>query len=153
GGERGRRISRGWLIWRRGCAAERARCAATGEAGDRRLIDGCVKRIAMTVVSSSPRADWPLTRAFELGCGALLIGQVMYLATSLMLGQWLSDRSGQPIATDFVNVWAAGRQVLAGEPAAVYDVALHKAAEVTAVGHDFAGEYPWLYPPTFLFAA
>jgi hypothetical protein len=107
----------------------------------------------MTVVSSSPRADWPLTRAFELGCVALLIGQAMYLVASLVLGQWLSDPSGRPIATDFINVWAAGRQTLAGEPGAVYDVALHKAAEATAVGHDFAGEYPWLYPPTFLFVA
>jgi hypothetical protein len=107
----------------------------------------------MTVVSSSPRADWPLTRAFELGCIALAIGQAMYLAASLMQGQWLADPSGQPIATDFVNVWAAGRQALAGVPAAAYEAALHKAAEATAVGHDFEGEYPWLYPPTFLFVA
>jgi arabinofuranan 3-O-arabinosyltransferase len=105
------------------------------------------------VVSCDPRADWPLTGAFELGCIALLIGQAVYLAASLAQGQWLVDPSGQPIATDFVNVWAAGRQALAGGPAAVYDVALHKAAEVTAVGHDFEGEYPWLYPPTFMFVA
>jgi hypothetical protein len=95
-------------------------------------------------VSPGPRADWPLTRAFELGCVALCIGQAMYLAASFVQGQWLADPSGQPIATDFVNVWAAGRQALAGEPAAVYDVTLHKAAEVAAVGHDFDGEYPWL---------
>jgi hypothetical protein len=107
----------------------------------------------MTVVSSGPRADWPLPRTFELGCIALLVGQAIYLAASLVQGQWLADPSGQPIATDFVNVWAAGRQALAGVPAATYDVALHKAAEVTAVGHDFEGEYPWLYPPTFLFVA
>ena len=107
----------------------------------------------MTVASSGARASWPLPRAFELGCVALLIGQAMYLAASLVLGQWLTDPSGQPIATDFVNVWAAGRQAFAGAPAAVYDVALHKAAEVTAIGYDFEGEYPWLYPPTFLFVA
>jgi hypothetical protein len=107
----------------------------------------------MTVVSSGLRADWPLTRAFELGCIALAIGQAMYLAASLVQGQWLADPSGQPIATDFVNVWVAGRQALAGVPAAAYDVALHKAAEVAAVGHDFEGQYPWLYPPIFLFVA
>jgi len=109
--------------------------------------------MTIAVISSGPRADWPLTRAFELGCVALLIGQAMYLAASLVQGQWLSDPSGQPIPTDFVNVWAAGRQVLAGAPVAIYDVALHKAAEVAAVGHDFEGEYPWLYPPSFLFVA
>jgi arabinofuranan 3-O-arabinosyltransferase len=109
--------------------------------------------MTVAVVAPSPRADWPLPRAFELGCVALCVGQAMYLAASLMQGQWLADSSGQPIATDFVNVWAAGRQALAGEPAAVYDVTLHKAAEVAAVGHDFEGEYPWLYPPAFLFVA
>src|SRR4029077_18596438 len=35
----------------------------------------------------------------------------------------------------------------------VYDTASHKAAEVAAVGHSFDGEYPWLYPPFFLFVA
>src|SRR5262249_21427506 len=154
GGERGRRVSRGRLIWRPGRAAKRAQRAAAREAGGgRRLIDGGVKGIAMTVVSSSPRADWPLTRAFELGCVALCMAQAMYLATALVQGQWLADPSGQPIAIDFVNVWAAGRQALAGQPAAVYEVALQKAAEVAAVGHDFEGRYPWLYPPSFLFVA
>jgi glycosyl transferase family 87 len=109
--------------------------------------------MTVAAVSSGPRADWPLPRAFELGCVALVIGQAMYLAASLVQGQWLADPSGQPIATDFVNVWAAGREALAGEPAAVYDVTLHKAAEVAAIGHDFDGQYPWLYPPTFLFVA
>src|SRR4029453_10653946 len=73
--------------------------------------------IAMTVaaVSPSPCADWPLPRAFGLGCLRACIGQAMYLAASLVQGQWLADPSGQPIATDFVNVWAAGRQALAGE--------------------------------------
>ena len=105
--------------------------------------------------ASSPRgrAEWQLTRPFELGCVALCVGQVAYLAASFVQGTWLADPSGAPIATDFVNVWAAGRQALAGAPAAIYDVALHKAAEAAAVGHDFAGEYPWLYPPFFLFVA
>src|SRR5262249_5387956 len=142
----------------RRCKASAAcRSARSGQAaadrwpreGDRN--DG----IAMTVaaVSPSPCTDLPLPRAFWLGFIALCIGHGMYLVASLAQGQWLSDPNGQPIATDFVNVWAAGRQTLAGEPAAVYDVALHKIAEVAAVGHAFDGEYPWLYPPTFLFVA
>jgi arabinofuranan 3-O-arabinosyltransferase len=109
--------------------------------------------MTLAVLSPGPRTNWPLTRGFELGCVALCIGQAMYLAASFVQGQWLADPSGQPIATDFVNVWTAGRQALAGEPAAVYDVTLHKAAEVATVGHDFNGEYPWLYPPIFLFVA
>ena len=118
-----------------------------------RLIDGRLGHIVMTVVSPGLRADWQLTRPFELGCVALCVGQAVYLAAAFVQGTWLADPSGAPVATDFVNVWAAGRQALAGQPAAVYDVALHKAAEVAAVGHDFDGEYPWIYPPTFLFVA
>jgi hypothetical protein len=68
-------------------------------------------------------------------------------------GHFLTDAQGQPIANDFVNVWAAGRLTLDGDPAAAYDWPLHKAAEVRAVGHDFANYYGWHYPPTFLFVA
>jgi hypothetical protein len=64
------------------------------------------------------------------------------------------SRQRSTTSFDFVNVWAAGREALAGEPAAVYDVTLHKGgAEVAAIDHDFDGQYPWLYPPTFLFVA
>jgi len=52
-----------------------------------------------------------------------------------------------------VNVWAAGRQVLEGHAAAAYDHTIHKAVEDLAVGHTFDGEYPWNYPPPFLFVA
>ena len=38
-------------------------------------------------------------------------------------------------------------------PAAAYDWPVHKAAEIRAVGHDFANYYGWHYPPTFLFVA
>src|SRR5262249_17261006 len=91
-----------------------------------------------------------LTRPVELTCIALALGQAMYLAASFVQGNWLVESDGQPIATDFVNVWAAGRQVLDGQAVAVYDVAAHKAAEDAALGHGFAGEYPWIYPPPFL---
>jgi Glycosyltransferase family 87 len=97
--------------------------------------------------------EFRLTRAAELTCFALCVAQVVYVAASFVQGTWLIDPSGQPIATDFVNVWAAGRQVLDGNPSTVYDIAAHKSAEVAAVGHGFDGEYPWLYPPTFLFVA
>src|SRR5262249_3025773 len=98
-------------------------------------------------------ADSVMTRPLELTCFALCVAQVVWVAASLVQGSWLLDPSGAPIATDFVNIWAAGRQALAGQAAAIYDVALHKSAEVTALGHDFDGEYPWIYPPTFLCAA
>jgi hypothetical protein len=89
----------------------------------------------------------------ELACFGLCVAQGVYLAASFVHGSWIFDPAGQLIATDFVNVWASGRQALDGDPTGVYDVAVHKDAEVAALRHSFAGEYPWIYPPIFFFAA
>ena len=94
-----------------------------------------------------------LSRPVELICFALCVAQLAYLAGSFVQGSWIVDPNGQLIATDFVNVWASGRQALDGAAGAVYDAVAHKQAEAAAVGHPFEGEYPWIYPPTFLFAA
>jgi arabinofuranan 3-O-arabinosyltransferase len=83
----------------------------------------------------------------------LFLGYLVVLVSAYLGGYFLVDTQGRPIANDFVNVWAAGRLVLDGHPAAAYDWPLHKAAEVRAVGHDFANYYGWHYPPTFLFVA
>jgi hypothetical protein len=94
-----------------------------------------------------------LSRPVELTCFALCVAQLAYLAASFVQGSWIIDPNGQLIATDFVNVWASGRQVLDGAVGAVYETLAHKQAEAAAVGHSFEGEYPWIYPPTFLFVA
>jgi len=78
---------------------------------------------------------------------------LVVLAGGLIGGTWLLDAQKQPIANDFVNVWAAGRLALDGHAATAYDWTLHKAAEVRALGHGFDNYYGWHYPPTFLFAA
>lgn len=107
----------------------------------------------MTQAQSERPASIPLTRPVELTCFALCVTNAVYLAASFVYGSWLVDPQGHAIATDFVNVWAGGRQALDGNPAAAYDVAIQKAAEVTALGHPFHGEFPWNYPPSFLFVA
>jgi hypothetical protein len=76
-----------------------------------------------------------------------------FLAVTVMQGQWLIDGHGRPVASDFVNVWAAGRLAIDGQPAAAYDWTIHKQVENAAVGYAFEGYYNWNYPPTFLFAA
>jgi arabinofuranan 3-O-arabinosyltransferase len=78
---------------------------------------------------------------------------LIVLGGTLLKGDFLIDQQGRPIANDFVNVVAAGRLALDGEPAAAYDWPVHKQAEVHAVGHDFENYYGWHYPPTFLFVA
>lgn len=84
---------------------------------------------------------------------ALALGYLVVLAGAFFQGHFLVDSQRRPIANDFVNVFAAGRLALDGDPASAYDWPLHKAAEVRAVGHDFPGYYGWHYPPTFLFVA
>jgi glycosyl transferase family 87 len=83
----------------------------------------------------------------------LALAYVAALGSAYLQGNFLVDAQRRPIANDFVNVFAAGRLALDGNPAAAYDWTAHKAAEVRAVGHDFANYYGWHYPPTFLFAA
>jgi hypothetical protein len=83
----------------------------------------------------------------------LALGYLAALITAWLGGHFLLDGGGRPIANDFVNVWAAGRLALDGNPAAAYDWTLHKAAEISAVSHDFPNYYGWHYPPPFLFVA
>jgi glycosyl transferase family 87 len=107
-------------------------------------------------MSATDRAPAPQPPALRLVALTGLILALAYLAVlfgTYRGGFFLIDAQGQPIANDFVNVVAAGRLTLEGHPTLAYDWPLHKAAEVRAVGHDFAGYYGWHYPPTFLFVA
>jgi hypothetical protein len=81
-----------------------------------------------------------------LGYGVVLIG-------AMITGDWLIDAQGRPLASDFVNVYAAGRLAGDGHAPLAYDWAAHKAMEVRALGHGFDNYYGWHYPPPFLFVA
>ena len=94
-----------------------------------------------------------LARPVELICFALIVAHAVYLLTCYWQGAWLVQVDGGGSPSDFVNVWAAGKLALAGQPAAAYDWPVHKAMEELAVGHAFNGYFGWHYPPTFLFAA
>ena len=104
---------------------------------------------------SHARAPSPMPAARLLAAIGLTLalGYAVVLTGAYFGGHWLIDAQGQPIANDFVNVWAAGRLALEGHAASAYDWTLHKAAEVRAVGHAFDNYYGWHYPPTFFFAA
>jgi alpha-1,2-mannosyltransferase len=83
----------------------------------------------------------------------LLVAFVAAAVIWLMLADGLIARDGQPIGTDFSNVWAAGELVLAGEPDAPYDILRQHAAEKAIFGGREMPAYGWHYPPMFLFAA
>ena len=108
--------------------------------------------MSLQELTSAPSTPMSAARLIALIGLTLAIGYAVVLGGAWLGGHWLTDSQGQPIAGDFVNVWAAGRLTLDGNPAAAYDWTLHKAAEVIAVGHGFDGYYGWHYPPTFLFA-
>jgi hypothetical protein len=99
---------------------------------------------------ASPRAptDWP--PGLQLAAFGLLVAQAVFLATAYASGIWLIDGNGLPIADDFVGFWPAGRMVLDGLGASIWDPVAHKAAGVAALGHDFKGSYPLYYPPHYM---
>lgn len=84
---------------------------------------------------------------------ALTLAYAVVLIGAFMSGHFLLDAQGRGIPNDFVNVWAAGKLALQGQPAAAYDWTTHKAMEVRAVGYTFENYYGWHYPPMFFFAA
>ncbi len=53
-------------------------------------------------------------RLVESICLAVIIAEVVFLAGSYFTGMWLVAADGGGVATDFVNVWAAGRLALGG---------------------------------------
>lgn len=71
----------------------------------------------------------------------------------IALADGLVDRNGQPIGTDFSNVWAAGRLALDGASDAPYDIARQHAAEKAIFGGRDVPLYGWHYPPIFLLVA
>ena len=109
--------------------------------------------MAVYEMSAAPGAPAPLPRLVASVCLAFLAGHVVFLIGSYIDGSWLIAKDGGGVPSDFVNVWAAGKLVLAGKAAAAYDWPTHKLIEETALGHAFDGYFGWHYPPTFLFVA
>src|SRR5271169_5424857 len=104
-----------------------------------------------STLPASPQ-DW-LRHSLQLIGFSLAFAYALFLAGSAFERAWLIDGLGGIIDNDFIAVWAAGRLVLDGHPAAAYDWSLHREVEVAVAGYDFASYYGWHYPPTFLFAA
>jgi hypothetical protein len=78
-----------------------------------------------------------------LAAGLIAIGAVLVTAKGL------NDYQGRPIGTDFSNVYAAGKSVLAGRPAAPFRPELQHEQEKSIFGPE-TPFYGWHYPPVFL---
>ncbi len=80
--------------------------------------------------------------------GAFTVGAWLYFAHS----EGLVDPSGRhAVGRDFINLWTAGRLVLDGRPALVFDVEGFHAVQEATLGRPFP-LHLWSYPPHFLFA-
>lgn len=89
-------------------------------------------------------------RAYSL----ILLGlSVLVFAGWIAASDGLIDRNGQPIGTDFSNVYAAGTLTWQGRAAEAYSPPLQHAAEKAVFGGREVPFYGWHYPPFFLAVA
>src|SRR4029453_10095111 len=104
----------------------------------------------MGLISSG---DW-LTRE-----RAIRIAVICGLVSLAILGFLFSSSSGtldwrgRPLGTDFSQVWTAGRMVLDGRAADVWNWNAHRAVQLAFHGPRLAEWYGWHYPPPFLLLA
>jgi hypothetical protein len=97
--------------------------------------------------------DW-LTSARARGYSLILLGlAVLAIVGWIALSDGLIDRNGQPIGTDFSNVYAAGTLIWQGRPADAYTPALQHAAEKAVFASREVPFFGWHYPPFFFAVA
>jgi Glycosyltransferase family 87 len=97
----------------------------------------------------SQSGEW-LTVARMRAYSLILLGiSVLVFAGWIVASDGLIDRNGQPIGTDFSNVYAAGTLIWQGRPAEAYVPALQHAAEKAIFDGREVPFYGWHYPPFF----
>jgi hypothetical protein len=79
----------------------------------------------------------------------LLVLSVLVFAGWIAVSDGLIDRNGQPIGTDFSNVYAAGALTWQGRSAEAYVPRLQHAAEKAVFDGREVPFYGWHYPPFF----
>ncbi len=101
------------------------------------------------MMAATRSGDW-LTperlRVYPLMLLALAMAAIVYaIATS----RGDIGPNDLPLGSDFGQVWVAGKEVLAGQPDAPFDIRRHAAAQRLEFGPE-AGVFGWHYPPYFL---
>jgi hypothetical protein len=99
-------------------------------------------------IDCEPAPAW--YESFAFACFCLLVANFALLVGAALGKDWIIDAGGQFIHTDFTNLYAAGRLVRDGVPAAAYEWTLHHAAETALLGRDSTQDFGWKYPPPFL---
>jgi alpha-1,2-mannosyltransferase len=94
-------------------------------------------------------ADW-LTLA-----RASAYSRILFVVAFVVSAGWIAfsrdgvDPTGKPLGTDFVSFWTASKIALSGNPADVYDMAIHRAQQIALFPKD-PQHAAFFYPPTFL---
>lgn len=95
-------------------------------------------------------AGQTLQRLIHLAVCVLVLAYAYQVGIAYIVGNWLIDMNGRPLATDFLAFWGAGKFVLQGHAADAYDWDLHKSLSSVESGAVFDGYFSYQYPPTFL---
>ncbi|MBA4033675.1 MAG: hypothetical protein C0480_03580 [Bradyrhizobium sp.] len=104
----------------------------------------------MTHIWQGLRSGEWLTVARMRAYSLILLGlSVLVFAGWIAVSDGLIDRNGQPIGTDFSNVYAAGTLTWQGRSADAYEPALQHAAEKAMFDGRDVPFYGWHYPPFF----
>ncbi len=80
--------------------------------------------------------------AFATG-GALWLGWVLLL----LLGSGLIDLAGQPLGTDYLQFYAAGKTIAEGKSAYLYDMAFQSQLEQAIIGPGLRSYHAFITPP------
>lgn len=86
-------------------------------------------------------------------CLVLAVLHIVFFPAAYFAGIYIFNPNGLGDPTDFVNVFAAGRLAIEGNPASAYDWELNKQVQVAVLGQSYTGHFAWHYPPPFLFVA
>ncbi len=99
------------------------------------------------------RGAWLTAERIRTYAGIMFALGFFAIAALLATSNGLIDYQRRPLGTDFSNVYAAGKYVLEGKPAAPFSPQLQYQKEQSIFGAD-TPFYSWHYPPVFLaFAA
>jgi alpha-1,2-mannosyltransferase len=94
-------------------------------------------------------AGWLTPKRAAIACLALLVIEIAIAIALIASSHDGVDFAGKPLGTDFISFWTASKLALAGQPAAVYDFAAHRAQQLALFPH-LIGYAAFFYPPIFL---
>jgi alpha-1,2-mannosyltransferase len=103
----------------------------------------------MKLLQAIRTGDWIALNRIRVYSAIMLVSGLVIIGWLVVTADGLVDYQRRPLGTDFSNVYAAGKWVLAGRPEAPFDNELQHQMEKRIFGAD-TPFYGWPYPPIFL---